>query len=87
MNEENQIPKKHYEIEIENDDGTFSKILEVEQLSSFQLEPSDQKDKLTISLPCRIQVFRPITIEKSLSLTLNREFVRKMAESLGLIDS
>jgi hypothetical protein len=86
MDETTSPERSYYEISLENEDGTFSKILEFEQRSSLQFESSDQ-DTVTLSLPCRIQTFGPMTINQSLSLKLSREIVQKMAEKLGLMAS
>ena len=86
-NEENDN-QKTYVMSIENDDGTLSDDLEIKQLSSLQIEPPESKDNVSLLLGFRIEAFQPIVINAStMRLVLSREIVRKMAESLGLINS
>ena len=86
-NELSNLELPHIEAKIKNDDGTFTKFLELEQLAPLQRSVSDTKDTVTLSLPCRIEILQPLVVNHTLELTLQREYIRQMAVDLGLIDS
>ena len=83
------IPKgSALRVSIKNDDGSVSEVMELEPQFSFeQFEVSDQKDSVTLPVQYRIETFRPATVNLVAPLILKREFVRRLAESLGLFDS
>ena len=84
-----EVPKNSFiEISLENADGSFSKIMEFDPLSTGQkYEISDQKDSVTLPLNYRIQTFAAATVNLHAPLKLNRDTIRKMAQELGLFDS
>ena len=76
------------QVSIENDDGSLSKVMEVQPQYSFeQYEVSDLKESVTLPLQYHIETYCPANLTLIAPITLSREFVGRLAESLGLLDS
>ena len=72
-------------ISVENPDGSTTKVMKFGVAGPIQVTASDDDEHATVSIPLRLQIFSPVTLNQGLSLNIHRDQIRKMAEIVGLI--